>query len=108
MGKEKRLEIRLTADERAFIEEKMTMVGISNMSAYLRKMAMDGYIVNVDMTEIKTLVKLMSSISSNVNQIARRSNETGGIFTPDLEDLQANYEKLTRELMPLITKLMKL
>ena len=62
---------KVTPEEKAVIDQKMAELGTTNLRAYLRKMAIDGYIVNLDMSSVVELVKLLRSISNNVNQIAR-------------------------------------
>ena len=76
------------------IEEKMAQLGTENMAAYLRKMAIDGYIVKLDLPELKELVSLLRRSGNNLNQIARRVNETSRIYDADIECLLENQEKL--------------
>ena len=64
------------------------------MGAYLRKMAIDGYVLKLDMTEMKEMVSLLRRISSNVKQIAKRANETGRVYETDLEEIQNQQEQL--------------
>ena len=97
MAKRKReivLRFRVTAEERGMIEEKMTQFGTENMAAYLRKMAIDGYIVKLDLPELKELVSLLRRTGNNLNQIARRVNETSRIYAADIECLLENQERL--------------
>ena len=93
MAKRKReivLRFRVTAEERGMIEEKMAQLGTENMAAYLRKMAIDGYIVKLDLPELKELVSLLRRSGSNLNQIAKRVNETSRIYAADIECLLEN------------------
>ena len=97
MAKRKReivLRFRVTPEERGMIEEKMTQLGTENMAAYLRKMAIDGYIVKLDLPELKELVSLLRRTGNNLNQIAKRVNETSRIYAADIECLLENQEKL--------------
>jgi hypothetical protein len=80
--------------EQALILEKMKLFGTRNMGAYLRKMAIDGYVVRLDLSDVKALVFLLRNATNNLNQIARRVNETGSIFEADIEDLRQNYDRL--------------
>lgn len=73
--------IRVTEEERALIEEKMQQIPTLNLSAYARKMLIDGYIITLDLQEVKGHTAQLQKIGVNVNQIAKRINETGG-FTP--------------------------
>lgn len=97
MAKRKReivLRFRVTAEERGMIEEKMAQLGTENMAAYLRKMAIDGYIVRLDLPELRDMVSLLRRSGNNLNQIAKRVNETSRIYAADIECLLENQEKL--------------
>jgi len=88
------LKVRVNQQEKEIIRQKMQQLGTSNMGAYLRKMAIDGYVLKLDMTEMKEMVSLLRRISSNVNQIAKRANETGRVYETDLEEIQNQQEQL--------------
>jgi len=95
MAKRKRdiqLKFRVTPHEREMIETKMAQFGTTNMAAYLRKMAIDGYVVKLDLPELRELVSLLR-YSSN-NQLTRRAHETGRIYETDLEDIQQSQERI--------------
>ena len=97
MAKRKRtvpLLFYVSEQEKKLIETKMEQYGTNNLSAYLRKMAIDGYVVNLDLPELKELVSLLRRSSNNLNQLTRRVHETGRFYDADMEDLQQNYEKL--------------
>ena len=84
MAKRKRdiqLKVRVTPEERAMIEAKMAQLGTTNMGAYLRKMAIDGYVVKLDLPELREMVSLLRYSSNNLNQLARRVLKQGA-FTP--------------------------
>ena len=68
------------------IHEKMDELGIRSMGAYLRKMALDGYCIRLDLQDVKALVSLLRICSNNLNQYAKRANETGSIYRADIED----------------------
>jgi len=84
----------VTESENALIEEKMQAAGIANRGAYVRKMILDGYVVRVDFSDVRELVRLLRNATNNLNQMAKRANETHSIFASDIKDLQDNYEKL--------------
>ena len=88
------LKVRVNQQEKEIIRQKMQQLGTSNMGAYLRKMAIDGCVLKLDMTEMKEMVSLLRRISSNVNQIAKRANETGRVYETDLEEIQNQQEQL--------------
>ena len=96
---------KVTPEEKAVIDEKMAELGTHNLRAYLRKMAVDGYIEHLDMSSIAEIIKLLRSISSNVNQIARRCNETRNLYADDVEDLQKGYMQVWQALNDLTMKL---
>ena len=80
--------VRINDEERAQIQTRMALAGTKNMSAFIRKMALDGRIILLDMDEIKTLVSLLRRTSANVNQIAKRVNSTGRVYENDLAEIQ--------------------
>lgn len=92
--KDKQLHVLASEQEIALIQERMNVLGIKNMSAYLRKMAIDGYIVHLDLSDVKELVTLMRRCANNLNQYARRANETGSIYAADIADLQQQLDRL--------------
>ena len=97
MAKRKRdiqLKFRVTPQEREMIETKMAQFGTTNMAAYLRKMAIDGYVVKLDLPELRELVSLLRYSSNNLNQLTRRAHETGRIYEADLEDIQQSQERI--------------
>lgn len=84
----------VTPEERDQIEAKMAQLGTNNMSAYLRKIAIDGYVVQLDLPELREMVSLLRRSSNNLNQLARRANETGRIYPEDLADIRQNQAQL--------------
>lgn len=89
-----RVEFVISEQEAALIKERMAELGITNLSAYLRKMAVDGYIIHLDMSDIQEMIRLLRICSNNLNQYARRANETGSIYVADVEDLRARLDSL--------------
>ena len=81
-------------EEAALIRERMASAGISGLGAYMRKMAIDGYHVNIDLTEVKELVSLLRRCSNNLNQVAKLANSTHSIYQADIEDLRGQLDKL--------------
>ena len=84
----------VTPEERDQIEAKMAQLGTNNMSAYLRKIAIDGYVVQLDLPELREMVSLLRRSSNNINKLARRANETGRIYPEDLADIRQNQAQL--------------
>ena len=89
-----RIEFRVTEQERQLIQKKMEQLGTKNMGAYLRKMAIDGYIIKVDYTEQKKLAAAVSRVASNINQICRRINSTGRCYEDDVAELKARQAEI--------------
>lgn len=99
------LNFRVTAEELKQIEEKMGQLGIFNREAYLRKMALDGYCVRLDLDEVKELNRLLRICSNNLNQYAKRANETGSIYKADIEDLRRRLDAIWQQQKELLTEL---
>lgn len=89
-----RLHFRVTQSEEQRIRKKMEQLGIRSMSAYLRKMALDGYCVRLDYDYPKQITSLLRRCSNNLNQVAKRANETGSIYAADIEDLQMRLDEI--------------
>ena len=80
--------VRVTEDERTLIEEKMKQIPTMNLSAYSRKMLIDGYIIKVDYTEQKKLATAVNRIATNINHVCRRINSTGHFYDADVAELK--------------------
>ncbi|MBM6938779.1 plasmid mobilization relaxosome protein MobC [Pseudoflavonifractor phocaeensis] len=106
--REVQLNFRVSPEELALIEQKMVQLGTTNREAYLRKMALDGYVVRLELPELKELVSLMRYSSNNLNQLARRVHETGRIYDADLEDITRRQEALWDGVHQVLTQLAKL
>lgn len=102
------LNFRVSPEELALIEQKMAQLGTKNREAYLRKMALDGYVVRLELPELKELVSLMRRSSNNINQLTRRVHETGRIYDADLEDISQRQEALWDGVHQVLTQLAKL
>ena len=90
------IKFRVTEEERAFIEQKMQLVPTRNMEAYLRKMAIDGYIIQIDHADIKAMTAEIQKIGVNVNQIAKRVNATGSVYQEDIEEFKEVLAEIWR------------
>lgn len=88
--------VRVTEEERVLIEEKMKQIPTINLSAFARKMLIDGYIIVLDLQEVKSHTAQLQKIGVNVNQIARRINETGRIYTDDMDEIKRLMEEVWR------------
>ena len=90
------LRVPVTQEERELIEQKMVLLHTKNFSAYARKMLIDGYIVNMDTTDIRAQTAEIQKIGVNVNQIARRVNSTGSVYQEDIEEIKGVLAEIWR------------
>ena len=89
-----RVEVVMSEQDAELVKGRMAELGITNLSAYLRKMAVDGYIIHLDMSDIQEMIRLLRICSNNLNQYARRANETGSIYAADVDDLRTRLDSL--------------
>lgn len=92
-------------DELEVIRERMAEAGIRNMGAYMRKMALNGYVLHVDLSPVRELVSLQRRCSNNLNQVAIQANTYGGIYPEEIAALQRDYAALWGPLSDLLKKL---
>ncbi|MDY5627855.1 MAG: plasmid mobilization relaxosome protein MobC [Clostridia bacterium] len=93
MALNRRIKFALSDEEYELIQRNMAQCGITNTSAYLRKMAIDGYCLKLDTTEIKELISLFRRISNNFNQIAKVANSNGRIYADDIKDMKESIDR---------------
>ena len=106
--REIQLKFRVTPEERELIERKMEQLDTNNMAAYLRKMAIDGYAVNLELPELREMVSLLRRSSNNLNQLTRRVHETGRFYDADLEELRQSYDGLWDAAQKILSSLAKI
>ena len=102
---------RLTEDERDILKQRMYDAGMTNQEAYLRKMALTGYILRLDLSEVRETLRLISKASINVNQLAKRANETRSIYTQDIIQLRedvGNLRSQVSDIMKVFSKAQEL
>lgn len=95
----------VSEQEKEMIQKKMEEYGTGNLSAYLRKIAIDGYVVNLELPELRELVSLLRRSSNNLNQLTKRVHETGRLYDADLAELQARQEQLWDTAQKILTSL---
>ena len=98
----------VSAEELELIHQKMQQYGTENLSAYLRKMALDGYCLNLDLPQLRRMAYLLQNCSNNLNQVAKRANESGQLYAADLEDLRSRLDELIAIGKQLLDKLTEL
>lgn len=103
-----RFSIRFTPEEYSKLKEYMSMAGFGTMNAYIRKMALNGYIINLDLEAILEPVKLMRNIASNINQISTRVNSTDNIYAEDVAELREKYGQLAKSVSEIVSYISRL
>ena len=102
------LQFYVSEEELDIIREKMALIGTDNLSAYLRKMALDGHVIKLDLPELKEARSLLRHTSDNFNQIARRVNSTGRIYNEDIADMKASLDRIWNDFNGILQRLAKL
>lgn len=92
--RDRQMNVLVSESEMKRIRLKMEELEISCLNAYVRKMALDGYCVKLDLQDVKEMVSLLRRCSNNLNQYAKRANETGSIYAEDVKDLQNRFEEI--------------
>jgi hypothetical protein len=94
-----------TQEEYDLIQKNMALSGSTNLSAFLRKMAIDGMVIKLDMPEIQEMLHLLRRANANINQIARHLHDTGRIYDTDLEEILGFQKETAARLNDILTKL---
>ena len=89
-----RIEFCVSENEHRLIKSKMAQLGTKNMGAYLRKMAIDGYVIKVDYTQQKKLAAAVSRVATNINHVVRRINSTGHFYEDDVAELKERQKEI--------------
>ena len=108
MRRKIKLTVRVTPEEHKKIREKMALIGTTNQEAYIRRMAIDGLYVRLNLPELNELISLLRYTSNNINQIARRLNETGRAYESDFADIRQRQDELWGKANEIIQKLAEL
>lgn len=90
----KMLHFTVTEEEARIIDEKMKQLEIRNMSAFLRAMVLNGYVLKLDLPQLREMIRLLANLTNNVNQIARRVNEHGSIYESEIDEIQEKVNQL--------------
>ena len=106
--RDQQLHFRVSKPELERIRYKMESSGILSIGSYLRKMALDGYCLHLDLKELRRMAYLLQMCSNNLNQVAKRANESGQLYAADLEDLRSRLDELIAIGKQLLAKLTEL
>lgn len=96
---------KATEEEMDIIQQKMKAFGITNQSAFIRAMTLNGYVLKLDLPELHQAVRLMGSMSNNINQIARRMHERGSVYETEIDEIKANHDELRAMLNEILQRL---
>lgn len=99
------IRFRIHDGDRELIKKRMKESGISNMSDYIRKMAIDGYVIRLDLSDVKEVSRLLRINANNINQIAKRANETGCIYQADIKTVQKQQEEIWQMMKAILQRL---
>ena len=99
---------KVSEEDRKLIEQRMGLAGIRNMSAYIRKMCIDGYFVQLQIPELTECAKLLRFTSNNVNQIARRVNSGGGVYPDKVDEITTKLAEASRLFGNILEQLSKI
>ena len=100
-----KVSVRFTEAEHELLKKRMAVTGTDNQEAFIRKLALDGLVVKLDVPELKEMISLLRYSGNNINQIAKRLHETGRTYEADITDIKANQERLIELANTIITKL---
>ncbi len=103
-----RISVRLTEEEHRLLKEKMARIGVTNQEAFLRKMALDGLVIRLDLPELKQMISLLRYTSNNINQIAKRLNESGRAYDTDLTEILEKQKQLWQLANDILMKLSRI
>ena len=100
-----RYTFRLSQAEDAIIQKKMKAFGIRNMSTLFRAMVLNGYLLKLDLPEIRELLRLMKNLTNNVNQMAKRLNERGSVYETEMDDILRRLDDVWNVMNRILTRL---
>ena len=103
-----RISVRLTEEEHRLLKEKMARIGVTNQEAFLRKMALDGLVIRLDLPELKKMISLLRYTSNNINQIDKRLNESGRAYETDLAEILEKQDRLWQLANDILMKLSRI
>ena len=99
------LSFRVTEEERKMIKERMKTAGIKNMRAFIVNQVLTGRIIHIELDSVNEMVRLLSNATNNINQIAKRTNETGNIYAVEIEELRKHYDELWTQAKEILRRL---
>lgn len=102
------IHFHVTPEEAAQIRERIKAAGIRNEAAYFRKMTLNGYMIQVDLGDVKEMIRLLRINANNLNQYARKANESDSVYLEDIQSLQKQQKLMWIEMRKILDELSKL
>ena len=99
------ISLKVSKKEKEMIERRMAQAGMSCRRAFMVKMAIDGRVIQIELESVREMVRLLSNATNNINQIAKRANETGNIYAADIDELRERYDELWGQARLILQKL---
>jgi len=99
------LSFYVNAEEHDMIKRRMEQAGVKNMRAFILKQAIDGRVIQVELKSVNEMCRLLSNATNNINQVAKRINETGNVYAADINDLSDRYNELWTQAREILRKL---
>jgi hypothetical protein len=99
------LSFYVNAEEHAMIKRRMAQAGVKNLRAFILKQAIDGRVIHVELQSVNEMCRLLSNATNNINQVAKRVNETGNVYTEDYNELSKRYDELWTQAREILKKL---
>jgi len=99
---------RVTEEEQEWIRQRMEQTNISNLRAYLLKMAVDGYVIDLDLSEVNECSRLLRALGNNVNQIAKHANTTGAVYAADMAAIKTRLDEVWQQQDKILRSLAKI
>ena len=106
--RDKQLKIWVSQEELDMIYEKMADFGTRHMGAFIRKLVIDGYVIKLEIPELKEIIRLLGPIGNNVNQMARKLNASGSIYREDIAEVNAKLDSIYKQLEKILKRLSKI
>lgn len=99
------LSFYVNAEEHEMIKRRMAQAGVNNLRAFILKQAIDGRVIHVELKSVNEMCRLLSNATNNINQVAKRINESGNIYSADINDLSDRYDELWTQAREILRKL---
>jgi len=103
--RDQEIHVLWTKEEMGRLSQRMEEAGVQNRSAFVRKMALDGYIVKLDLDDIHEMIRLLRNATNNLNQIAKRANSGDGLYGSDIADMQAKQDEIWESAKEILARL---